>query len=687
MQQTAINTDIAQCLALVQSIAGFQKHAHVRGVCVFRLMMTGAFLLFLSLQTTRADYPDVRFRAESVESGSVQASGVELRLKSDGAYTVSAARIQEAVTGVDEADVQLAGQMLGWSAVADAYSLNGLVNFRGLQGGLRLSYQAGGIHAALELPEQALSRLLALLPDLEQSAWVKNGDFSASLALDLPEQGEPVIDWAANIKRLSFDSPEGLYAGEGLAFKLEGGASFGAGILAKVAGDVTGGELLIDRYYSAFNSAPLLIRTELSWPQEGPLSVQFALQDDGALALTGHAVGTGQGDAMAWDVEVQHLGLEFPLAYQRYVENVAAAWTLDGLEVTGRLNWSGGWQQGAFYSGNLEIEDLSVVDTQAGRFALTGLYTELRPGDHTFDSTLDWRGLLFGPINLGAGRAHLDSEPGTLALARPLDLAVLGGRLHLERLRVLLPGTAGDLAGESDFRLKASLHDMDMERLTTALDWPRFGGVISGELPGATLTDGVLAVEGGITMRVFDGTVSVNDLRVERPFGVLPSLAANIDIERLDLGQLTETFSFGNISGRLDGYVHDLRMLEWRPVAFDAWLGTPAQQDKSQGISRQAVNRLTTIGGGSATTALTSPIMRMFSNFSYKRLGLGCRLQNYACEIRGLSEDEGSVLLLEGAGIPKITIRAYNRQVDWPQMVANLLAVSGDPSMRIGSED
>jgi len=128
-----------------------------------------------------------------------------------------------------------------------------------------------------------------------------------------------------------------------------------------------------------------------------------------------------------------------------------------------------------------------------------------------------------------------------------------------------------------------------------------------------------------------------------------------------------------------------LRMLDWAPVAFDAWFGTPDRQGGSNDISRQAVNRLTTIGGGSATAALTSPLMRMFSSFSYRRLGLGCRLQNNVCALRGLSEDQASVLILEGAGVPKITIRAFNRNVDWPQMVSNLLAISADNPVQVGA--
>ena len=40
---------------------------------------------------------------------------------------------------------------------------------------------------------------------------------------------------------------------------------------------------------------------------------------------------------------------------------------------------------------------------------------------------------------------------------------------------------------------------------------------------------------------------------------------------------------------------------------------------------------------------------------------------------------------MEGSGLPKITIRAYNRRVDWPQMVANLSAIMEGGSIEVGT--
>ena len=78
-------------------------------------------------------------------------------------------------------------------------------------------------------------------------------------------------------------------------------------------------------------------------------------------------------------------------------------------------------------------------------------------------------------------------------------------------------------------------------------------------------------------------------------------------------------------------------------------------------------------------------MLRLFNSFSYRRLGLGCRLSNNICEVSGIGEDEISVLLMEGAGIPKVTIRAFNRRVDWQQMVSNLLAISGEDQTPSGN--
>ena len=612
-----------------------------------------ALLMFQS--AAMASYPDIGFSAESIEHDNFTLHQVQAQLNPEGEFQLDAARV--AVDG-------MAREIKG-------FSLAGVM-------------QHGQYSVDLKFARQELETLKGLdglPPELD---WLSRGYVDAELKFRQPPDSPPDITVQLDIANVGFDSPDGRFAAEALSVNVEVSALLSEWSSPAITGTVRSGELLIEDLYRDFSDGAMEFALQPKW-RDGKLDLRsIRLTDNHSLNAEGRVVLDSRSESNFWRVEISRLELEFPGAYQRYIEPVAAIWTLNGLAVTGRITWSGQWSGGEFSSGDLGITDLSIVDTQRRRFAITGLDARMRPGDHAFDSRLDWRGLLVGRINLGPGEVALDSEPGKFAIVQPLVLEVLDGRLTLHELSVLLPGGSGDAAGEPDIRLRADLEEMDMEQLTAAFGWPSFAGKVSGQIPGVKFEDGVLEVEGEIRVNVFDGLLTLEDLRIERPFGVLPSLAANVEVENLDLELLTSTFSFGRISGRIDGYVRDLRMLDWKPVAFDAWLGTPENQRGSKGISRQAVNHLTTLGGGSATTALTSPIMRLFNKFSYKRLGLGCRMQNNICEVRGVSEDNASVLIMEGAGVPKITIRVFNRSVDWPQLLAQLMAASEGESIKFG---
>ena len=637
-----------------------------------------------------AALPDISFSAASLELEGMRFEQVRANLSAQKVFGLSFERM----TGPGEPwlrdGLALSGELGSILMEAQSLALAGTLQARGLEARVSVTDRNGEMTLELQAADQPLTELVKW-PGLPLAAgWLRSGRFDSEFSMKQGPDGGAAINWRLVIDDLGFDSPEGRYAAEGL--KLESGGSWPDTDKAALAlrATISGGEVLIDDFYRNFATAGLKSQADLSWNEDELDVTRLSVGDGDALSVEGRARldwgvdGDENAQGSGWSVEISRLELDFPAAYQRYLEPMAAAWTMNGLGVTGRVLWGGEWMSGDLVSGDLEIKDFSIVDIQRQRFAVTGLEARLRPGDYAFDSRLTWRGLLFGRINLGAGEAALDSEPGAIALLEPLMLDVLGGRVELATLKLTLPGSRADGAGEPDVRLRARIHDLDMAQLTAALDWPSFSGTISGEIPGVSLDDGVLGVDGEIRVDVFGGRIALQNLRMERAFGVLPSLATDVRVVDLDLEQLTQTFSFGRIAGRLDGQVNGLRMLDWKPVAFDAWLGTPERQSGSNDISRKAVNRLTTIGGGPATTALTSPLMRMFGNFSYRRLGLGCRLHNNICQLRGLNDDESSVLILEGAGVPKITIRAFNRNIDWPQMVSNLLAISADNPAQVG---
>jgi hypothetical protein len=580
----------------------------------------------------------------------------------------------------------VAGVTEGFSSSPDGWAFQTSLGSGKLSARLALQADAGQLQATLGWDEQPISAFAAALPLPEPFGWAGAGTSKGRIALLWPSAGDPTAEFQLATSGLSFDSPDGRFAAEGLALKVAGTARTGEPLSVDAYGEIAGGALLIDNFYTAFDEGAVQWSVRASKQGTALQLSKLQLSDGRSLDVQAEAQLDFGNPLASLRYRVSHFEMHFPEAYQRYIESMASAWTLDGLAMTGSLSWSGTGRIGAPASGALEVEDLSIVDSKRGRFAVTGLAAHIQPGKEGAESRFSWRGLLLRRVNLGAGEAQVAAEPGGFSLTSPLRLDVLGGSVALETLQVSLPGSDAAAAAEPQIRLYATLDQLDMLRLTRALGWPDFEGSISGRIPGVTLKDGVLAVEGTIEFNVFDGQVLLSGLRIERPFGVLPSLAADLDASNLDLQLLTHTFSFGNISGRMSGFVHDLRMLDWKPVAFDAWMGTPPQEAGSHRISRQAVKHLTTIGGGSATAALSGPVLKLFNNFSYKRLGLGCRLQNNVCEVRGLDDDQASVLIMEGSGVPKIMIRAFNRRMDWPTLLAGLSAASAGESIRIGDK-
>ena len=69
--------------------------------------------------------------------------------------------------------------------------------------------------------------------------------------------------------------------------------------------------------------------------------------------------------------------------------------------------------------------------------------------------------------------------------------------------------------------------------------------------------------------------------------------------------------------------------------------------------------------------------MKLFRNFSYRRLALGCELHGDDCRMTGLADGrppaEGYTIV-EGSGLPRLTIVGHQSQVDWPTLVRRLQA-------------
>lgn len=535
----------------------------------------------------------------------------------------------------------------------------------------------GEFSGRIEFPQQDIAALDIIGGELDAFSWIGAGQVNGLMTVRHNGSAAPKASAQISFSDVNFDSPEGLYAGLGIAATIKASLGTNAESQLSVEGDLLSGELLLMDFYRDFSEKALSLEMLADW---GPAHIdisRFTVTDRESLKIIGQARLPLATDNASPEFVLREFRLDFPLAYQRYLASAASAYSLDGLSTSGSISWNGDWSPGSARSGELQLDRLTISDNEKGRFSIEGLDGQILTGS---ESRITWDALSFEKMNLGSGHASLALSQENVSLTEPLTIGVLGGHLDLEEFSFTLPQN-----GIPDVQLQAAVKNIEMLQMSRALGWPEFSGTLNGKIPGVSWKDGVIEIDGALEFQVFEGDLVLTDLRVERPFGVLPSMAANITATGLDLEELTQTFEFGRIGGRADGYVRNLRMLDWEPVQFDAWFGTPVNEDAKHGISRKAVQHLTEIGGGSATAILSGPILKLFNNFSYRRLGLGCELRNNVCRIRGIEEKGESILLLEGAGIPKISIQAFNRSVDWPQLLAELSAVSGGEEIRIGN--
>jgi hypothetical protein len=370
------------------------------------------------------------------------------------------------------------------------------------------------------------------------------------------------------------------------------------------------------------------------------------------------------------------LRLAFPnlaLARDRYLSGFLAPAGFGDLVLTGNASATVRIAGGAPASLDARLAGINAADPKA-RFTFANFGGDLRwnAGADARASELRWdSGAIFG-IGLGPARFGFSSSEGELRLSRAAVIEALGGHLRLESLRWQAPkGEAG-----ARFQFGLGVDELDLASLSQRLGWPPFTGTISGRLPSARFQDDRLDIDGGLQMRLFGGSVSLSDLAMERPFGTAPTLTGNVEIQDVDLEQITRVTGFGTITGRLDGYIRDLRLVDWSPASFDARLETDHEWKGKKRLSQSAVKDISDVGGSGIAGGLQAKAMSFFDDFGYERIGMACKLRDNICTMDGVAAAGDGYVIVQGSGLPRIQVVGFRRKVDWPTLVARLEAAT-----------
>ena len=212
------------------------------------------------------------------------------------------------------------------------------------------------------------------------------------------------------------------------------------------------------------------------------------------------------------------------------------------------------------------------------------------------------------------------------------------------------------------WHLSMNLTPISMSEFSKTLGWPSMQGKISGQIPQVSYAGKQLVMDGAMTFNVFDGTIGMDKLKIDDPLGVAPRLSADLLMRRLDLAALTRTFSFGDISGKLDGDVRNLVLENWKPVYLDAYIHT-SEGKHAKKISQRAVENITALGGEGTAAAVQRTFLRFFKEFNYDKIGLSCHLRQDICEMGGVESTATGYIIVKGKGIPSVTVNGYTQKV------------------------
>ena len=514
----------------------------------------------------------------------------------------------------------------------------------------------------------SISALQEFFPSIND--YSPNGQSDVNIIIDGKSDFVRSMNGKIGFKNISFTNKESTIVGEKIFTKLEFQSSHNESVwINNFFSNFYAGEIYLDPIFIDAAEGPKEIFGSFEWQQDAnalklspityldhdSLHVNIKTTQDVAVKEPTHPI----------VIDIQYAN--FPGAYDKYLQPLLLETKYSDLIVSGSVKGSMNILDSDIEHLNLDIRRLTVED-RLDRFAFYELDGVIAWGPQYEKQSYDLGFNAAKLYNLPFGKSNFEYKYNDqdLVLTKPVAVPILDGEFRIESFVMKHPSSEN-----RSINLDVSLKPTSMEDVSAVFGWPEMTGNLSGFAPNVVYKDGNIDVQGALLIRAFDGTTTIHNLQAKDLFSPIPKLSADIQIKNLDLEPLTYTFSFGEITGRLDGYVNDLQLLNWKPIQFDAWLGTPIDDSSRHRISQTAVDNLTKVGNG-ASNIFSKGFLSFLDSFGYDRIGIGCKLENSTCTMKGVAKIEEGFYIVKGKGIPRIDIIGYTSEVSWPVLTERL---------------
>ena len=373
------------------------------------------------------------------------------------------------------------------------------------------------------------------------------------------------------------------------------------------------------------------------------------------------------------DVQVSAKNVDFAGLYAVFLKPMAEKSAFGNMDVSGKADWQFEIKNLIPSSFELNLRDANIEDKN-GKFAFSHINAHI-PWDYDNPKNLQLAYKSGHLLKLPLRETKLSAEINRFSLTAPqLNLPILDGALSLSDV------SAVRLGDNWAWHLRMNLVPITLNQFSKALGWPEMKGQISGQIPLVTYANKQLNMDGAMTFNAFSGSISMNDLIIEDPLGVVPRLYADLQMRNLDLGDLTRTFSFGAIEGKLDGDVKDMVLENWKPVQLDASIQTSDGKHLKK-ISQRAVENITALGGEGTAAALQRTFLRFFKEFNYEKIGLSCKLRQDVCEMGGVESTDSvstssGYIIVKGKGIPAVNVNGFTQKVSLEDLLGRIKRIT-----------
>ncbi|MBA4395623.1 MAG: hypothetical protein C0407_18890, partial [Desulfobacca sp.] len=181
------------------------------------------------------------------------------------------------------------------------------------------------------------------------------------------------------------------------------------------------------------------------------------------------------------------------------------------------------------------------------------------------------------------------AKPNLFEVLDKIEIPLWGGSVTLPSLKL------SDPLGDFQITTALSLKDLNLNRL---LKIQGISGTLNGQLDPLVINQKKVLTEGTLKAAIFEGIVEGKNLTMLTPFSSDRRLQGDLFFSHFNLESITKLFSFGRITGFVQGELTGLSIWYNQPEKFNLLIKTQEISGVSKSIHIKAIENISLLGTG-----------------------------------------------------------------------------------------